>query len=223
MALARLSILQSSLFLSDTNSDDEMKYALNTATSLAGKYTGRVKSDGITNALESATYTDELYSGEDAPKDAWGYRHKLYLRNYPVTAVSAVKIWDGSSYVTETSTYYELQEGRFIDYPKLGQESSATYGGWPCGFGRRNIKVTYTAGYVTTDWATALITASFAVPTDLEHAIAAWAADLWLSKGQRAVSSESFGPRAVTYVTRNGVACPANVAEVLDGYVRVEF
>ena len=197
------------LVAGSTDNDSEHQALLLAATKLAC-------SDLLTGReLVSATYTDQLHKGNGTPF--------LYPREWPVTALSAVKIWDGDSWTTETSTYYELLEQRFVRYPKRGQESNATYGAWPFE-ADLNIQLTYTAGYVTTNWATALITDSWTVPADLELAVCQLA--LWMMKeGKRiGVSSETMGPRSVAYDRLNlSGGIPATIRALFASYRRVSF
>lgn len=134
-ALARLSLLKSAAFLNEltTTFDNELKFILEDVTDFVELYCGRI--------LESTTYTDELYTGDDTDV--------LFLKAWPVTTLSTVKLWDGSStYATETATYYALINQRYIQYPALGQDSVATWSKWQSSY-RNGIKVTYTAGYRT--------------------------------------------------------------------------
>ena len=63
-------------------------------------------------------------------------------------------------------------EKRFVAYPVLGTEDDATFSDWVKAE-PDNIKITYVAGYVTTDWDSVTIAApaTFAVPYDLEYAV----------------------------------------------------
>ena len=139
-SLCRLSVLKSALFLdiSVTTFDASMQFLLQEISRLVETYLGRT--------LEQTTYTDEMYTGNNSDG--------LFLNNWPVTTLSAVKLWDGSStYATETATYYTLINQRWIQYPGLGQESLATWSKWESTY-RNGIKITYTAGYpVTTTYA----------------------------------------------------------------------
>ena len=133
-ALARLSILKSSLFLKETVTtyDDSFKFLLRRVTDFIEVYTGRV--------LDSATFTEELYTGDDTDV--------LFLRNWPVSTLTTVALWDGDdSWDAETASYYLLCNQRYIQYPALGQESNASWSNWQSNY-RNGIKITYTAGYV---------------------------------------------------------------------------
>jgi hypothetical protein len=209
MALARLLLLESAAFLNDATGAALYKVLLAAATKTINRHCNR--------ELEKATYTDELYYGNGSDR--------LYLREYPIATggVSAVKIWNGSSFVTETATLYELQQSRFIQYPKLGQESAATYSDWPAGV---PIEVTYTAGYdtaaVAAPWDTCALTTAFAVPEDLEYACAMLAVHLFQQRGHVGIASESFGPRSITYATER-TEIPSEIIDLLVPYRRIEL
>jgi len=95
--------------------------------------------------FDEATYTDEAYSGE-GESDIW-------IKNYPVTALSAVKILssDGTT-TTVDSGDYRLVDTEYVhrirssdyawDYPKMGDPRGPV---WPEGHG--NILLSYTGGY----------------------------------------------------------------------------
>ena len=140
-----------------------------------------------------------------------------------MSSVTTAKLWDGTAYTTETGSYYEIVDSRYVEYPKAGQETSATYGywPWPCGV-EKNVKLTYVAGYDSTGWDTAAVTAAFAVPEDLELAVATLAAHIWrMKEAALGVAAESFGPRSITY--RDGDQIPSEIRAMLEPYCRVEF
>ena len=168
MALARLKLLKNASLLNETGSgnDAPMKQLLIVASKLVENFCSR--------SFESATIADEVHIGDND--------RELFLNHYPVSSVTSVKIWDGDgSFDAENSSYWELMESRYIRYPKLGQEGNASYGAWPCD---REIRITYVIGYATTHWDTADVPLgagqTFAVPADLEYAVAKIAAFMWL-------------------------------------------
>lgn len=222
-SLARLSLLQSASLLNDplgVNSPNLLmqKAMLVAATQEVCRFTGR--------ALVQATYTDELYAG--------GGRRELFLNQWPVTALSSVKFWDGTAYTAESSAYYELlnvtegtaRVGRYIRYPVPGQEANATWPAFPnyaywgrimwAYYPQDNIKLTYTAGYDTTGWDTALMDAAFIPPHDLEQAVAQLAYVLYMRADVSGVAAESYGPRAMTYRATTGI--PQEIAALLQSY-----
>lgn len=166
MALARLSLLKSDALLDIDAAtwDSELKALLAAATEQVHQSTDRI--------LESTTHTDERHTGDST--------NILYPKQYPVTTLSSVSIWDTSTdtFVSESTAYFDVIDQAYLYYPKLGQENNATYSLYPAT--PNGIKITYIAGYSTTSWATALITASFGVPADLEYVVALMAALKWL-------------------------------------------
>jgi len=164
-ALARLTLLKSAAMEKESSStyDDELKACLIAASRVADSFCNR--------SFEAETYEDETYTGNDTSR--------LFLRNTPVIAVESVKLWDGvDSYDTETAPYYRLIDDMYLQYPDLGQEASASWSCWISDY-ENGIKVTYTAGYATSNWETAAVADSFGVPSDLEMAVARMAMQLW--------------------------------------------
>ena len=210
MALARLKYLKSAALLneSSTEFDEVLKRLLAAETGFACKYTMR--------ALEGATYTAEEYTG-DGSNDLWP-------RQYPVTAIGSVKLWDGNAWATLDATHYSVVDGRPIFYPIRTKEADAEYSHWPepdCG--KPNIQLTYTAGYDTTNWAAAAITDAFAVPAELEHAVATLAALRWMDsradQGRLGIASMSKSVETIQ-VEKYERGVPLDVKLVLDEYRR---
>ncbi len=89
--------------------------------------------------LESATYTDEYYTGKGS--------NKLVLRQYPITSVASIKRYDGISSGSEIWTTLVA----YTNYDRLVLDAEACYiyldnGQFECGVDN-NYKITYTAGY----------------------------------------------------------------------------
>lgn len=212
--LARLSMLKDKMYLNLTEEtyDAELRAIILTASQIANTMTGRT--------LQLTTYDEELYTGNDSGQ--------LYPENYPVVEVEAVKLWDGSSaYVTETSTYYVLVKSRYIQYPALGQETNATWSCWYSAY-TNGIKLTYAAGYATTDWDALGISDSFGVPADLEHAVLLIAMKIWkdgASGGSRfGLSSISkMGDSIGVAVDKFIQGVPVEARMILDQYRAVTF
>ena len=217
MALPRLSLIKSAALLNieAATFDSELKALAAVATEQIHQFTGR--------ELESATYTDERYTRTDS--------RVLYTHQWPVTALTGVTFYDSGdeAWESESTTYFDLitptNDRSYIYYPKLGQETSATYGAWPVI--PNGIKLTYTAGFLTTSWATALITASYGVPEDLEYAAALQAALTWL-EGKGSLESR-MGLRRMIYDEHEiipergkGGIFPL-VESLLGGYMRASF
>jgi len=206
--LARLSLVKSLLNESGTSFDNDLKLVIESVSEFVESYCRR--------ELESQTFSNEYYTGDGS--------HELWLDNYPVTSVTSVAIWDGDdSYDTESSDYYELIDDRYLYYPKLGEEDNATWANWYSGI-PNNIKVTYVAGYDTSDWDTAALTDSFGVPADLEMAVAKLAVlsfkDSRKDHALLGVSAKSYGVESITVDTfEKGI--PDDVLNVLNSYRRI--
>jgi hypothetical protein len=115
-------------------------------------YIAAVQADlerACSRVFNEATYTDQAYSGNGEPN--------LWLRNYPVSAVSAVKTLssDGTT-TTLAATDYRLVDAEYLHrisssdfgwgYPPLGSNRGPC---WPEGDG--NLLVTYTGGFSDED------------------------------------------------------------------------
>lgn len=105
---------------------------INAVSNAIEKYTGR--------KLKSATYTDEEHIGN--------YKQLLQLRQYPVTALTTVKIDD--AVLDSTSYSMNLQDA---ERGRIYKADGWTWEGYLTGYvgeptaPLRSIKVTYTAGY----------------------------------------------------------------------------
>lgn len=144
-SLARLGLLKTMLGLSGNLQDETLKQLLKAATAQAEEFTHR--------QLVSATITDEAHIGSG--------NKMLYPHEFPVSAPTAVGIWNGTEYEAETASYVEVLKGRSLHYPTLLQKDNSLHQLWPSGYDKSgdgndlyNIHITYVAGYVTTDWDT---------------------------------------------------------------------
>ncbi len=140
MAIGTLTEYKTTRGIAHTGFDTRITFALEASESAMEKFCG------VTD-FGSATYTDEAYDGENIA-DIW-------LANWPVTAVSAVKIRFCGTLVVQDSTSYTydprgilIRDGSgpgFVytdESPEAGYYSAGCV--WPKG--RRNVLVTYTAG-----------------------------------------------------------------------------
>ncbi len=211
-AIARLALIKALLNEDSADYDDDLKALALAVTDWVQTYCDRT--------LESVERT-EYYTGNGS--------NKLWLREWPVTAISSVAIWDGDdSYDTESSDYYEEFEDRYIHYPKLGQEGNATWPNWYAGT-ENNIKVVYTSGYDCSNWVDAAYPdpgagKTFDAPRDLEYAVAqlvVLAFNGWRkSQGLLGLSSKTLvGETIVIDKYISGI--PADVERVLNGYRRL--
>ena len=116
--------------------------------------------------------------------------------------------WDTTSDVL-LSTFTENE-----DYFAYNAEGSIyKRGGWYNG--RKNYRITYTAGYLIDD-----------VPYDLKNACAQLAGLAYSRKGNTGIASESIGAYSVSYdknplnIMFMGIPVPAEIAAVLISYRR---
>lgn len=215
-SLARFTVFKSPAFMDDEGAatyDDEYENVLEMATGFVEKYTAR--------NLISATYTDQEYPGVAS--------NRLWLREWPVSAVTEVKVWDGSDWTALTAAHYGIKEERYLLYPLLNYRSAAVYGNWRSPYAETEdaIKVSYTAGYKATDWKTELIRDIYGdwdVPMELELAVCEIAHILWTEgKGggaRRGLTSVGMGGDSIsidTFITK----LPSRVRTTLDRYRRL--
>jgi len=143
-----------------------------------------------------------------------------------VVSITSLKIWNTSTdvFITEASTYYELINGRYIQYPKKGQESSATYSSLPVD-GDGEVKVSYVAGFATSGWESHPITNAFGVAADLEWAVCGIAAIDWsLGREDRSllgIVSRSMGAESMSYESFEKGVYPDKIMRVFDRYKRL--
>ena len=211
MALARLSLLKSTSFLNITSSDydDELKNLLTTATADADNFCNRT--------FEQTTYTNKLFTRNKSRRND----NKFLLPESPVSSITSMSFWDTSDeqYEVENADYYLLVDELWIQYPKLGEESNASYSIFPHGV--NYIKITYIAGYDTTDWYSLEITEAFEVPNDLEYAVCLMAAVKWLAGREERMSigllNAGIGDENVAYEKyQKGI--PKESEEILKNY-----
>jgi len=132
--------------------------------------------------------------------------HYIYLKNYPVTALTLVEAWDTYNNV-QLYAYTENEE--YLAYMNEGY----IYMRNNTSVGHKNYKVTYTAGYVIGS-----------MPYDLRNACAQLAGLVYTNKMKSGVKSESMGKYSVTYdkgdILIMGIPVPADIAGVLNQYRR---
>jgi hypothetical protein len=208
--LARLSVLKSPALLKITGTEDD-----NTLKLLISAATAEAQSPvHCARTLLSTVYVDELYRG-DCSRELWPV-------NVPVTAVTVLKIWDGSAFTALDPTHYSIVDGTYVLYPTREAAGSATYSGFPkdC---EDNIKLSYTAGYDSTGWDTKSVTDSFGVPADLEYAVCVMAAlrhlDSFGGQARLGISSQTRGAEGFT-TDRYERGLPPDVLEILAAYRR---
>lgn len=211
-ALARLSLFTSPAFANDIAATfkDEYRTVLELASETVKAYTAR--------DLEQTTYTEECHAGAAS--------NRLWLRQWPITDVIEVLIWNGSDWVAITASHYAIKEGRYLLYPVLDKVTDATYGDWRSGLPDNDdaIKVTYTAGYSTAQWDNVGIRDNFGVPQDLQMAVCEIGHILWTEGkeggARRGLSTISKGVESITADTILA-KFPRRVQIILDRYRRL--
>jgi len=153
--------------------------------------------DNFTNRkIISATYTDEAYDGNDD--------YNIYLKQYPVSAVTTLKSWDTYNNVAQY-TFTEYTE--YINYLDEGY----IYLRGKTVHGHKNYRITYTAGYLLVD-----------VPYDLKYACAQLAGLVYYNKGKSGIKSEKMGEYSVTFDKGNisiiGIPVPDDIAGIIKQY-----
>ena len=188
-ANALISVAELDEILQITIGDSDLSATLiNIASDFINNFTNR--------KILSRTYTDEAYDGNNDCK--------IYLKQYPVTAVSTVKSWD--TYNNEVSYTYTV----YTEYLIYTDEGYIYIRGKTVP-GHKNYRVTYTAGYVLVD-----------VPYDLKNACAQLAGLVYYNKGKAGVKSETIGKYSITYdkgdISVMGIPVPDDIAGVIRQY-----
>lgn len=163
------------------------EFLINTASGFIEKYCNR--------SIKSAVRTGEEYDGN-------GFK-KLYVKNPPITAVSAIHQWD--TYNDESLYEYSADTEYLID-----EDGQYIYlrGVWSIGV--HNYQITYTGGYTT-------------IPDDLKYACAQFCAWINNNKNSMGIKSERIGTYAITYgmatsIVIGGLAVPPEMLSMLSNY-----
>lgn len=189
---ALLSQAELELILQITISSSDLKdFLINTASDFINNFTNR--------RLLSRTITSEKYDGTG--------ESRLFLKEYPITSVTAVKSWDSYNNVV-SYTYTEHTE-----YTLYANEGYILFRGKTLK-GHNNYQITYVAGYALAD-----------VPYDLKNACAQLCGIMYYNKGKAGIKSESIGSYSVTYDKGNasimGIPVPDDIAGVIRQYRRI--
>lgn len=211
MALARRNVLKSDAYLknSSTDNDDEFDLLLEAATTFAEDYTSRT--------LERESNTADILEYRNGRN-----KRELYLDEFPVDSITLVEIWDGDEWETIDATHYELRKLRTLIYPLKTKDGDSVYQWWPKS--NQGIRITYVAGYLTTDWMILTPAASFGVPRDLEQAICLIAQKSWYDgkgsgQSRMGLTSESRGDESLGFGTDRYIkGMPPEAQAVLDMY-----
>ncbi len=159
-ALASLAAVKDALGITSSDDDNLLTRQINAVTDYIESYCGR--------RFKDTTYTDEYYDG-DGETD-------LILKQFPITDTAEISITfvsdDVETAVDNDDLEFYNDEG-MIYYPR-----------WPRG--RKNIKITYSAGYAT-------------IPADLAQACIELVATIHNRRKTGGAKSESIGDYSITY------------------------
>lgn len=190
--LASMAELNSFTALALTDSDTA-NTLINSASDFIERHTKRV--------LKSATYTSEKYDGNGS--------YYLYLRQWPITAISSVKRWDtvsnasAATYVENTDYLYDGTKGWL--YLREGFQ-----------IGVQNYQVTYTGGYTI-------------IPYDVRQACAMYAEWQYTMRGKTGLSSERIGDYSYQLKDPSrsagigGITVPNEILSLLAKYVKADI
>lgn len=134
------------------------------------------------DSFARATYTDELVDGGES---------EIYVRNFPILSVSAIKQGAANTLYTQTSPYI-LERNRIL--------LDGVVGG---GKGYEQCKVTYTAGYITQAMYDEDDSLTINIPDDIILANLIILAGQYNAKNNIGVSSYSINGRSVNFRNEN--------------------
>lgn len=196
-ALTSLTRVKGRLNIDSQSHDDVLRRMINAASDMIQQYLDR-------NLLRQ-TYTQEVYSIYEGG-------NKLYLRQYPVTAVSSLEYRAGTPSTPAWTAYltddYFLEEG--------GRNGVIyIYGATPKG--PNSLRVTYTAGYLI-DF-TNIGTASHTLPEDISEVCDQIVTKWYRRRESEGKDTESFNNSSVTW--SKGMSTEQK--GILDHYRRIIF
>lgn len=152
--------------------------------------------NGVTDFIESfcrrrfkeTTYSNEQYDGGE-PNSNDDYRKRVFLKNYPVSAVSAFEYRSGQ---ISSPTWTAFSADDWLLY---GNEGYVRYLGDYLPRGHKNLRVSYTAGYKI-DFANETTLANHTLPFDITMVATKLAARMFdkrLSEGKSSENVEGQG------------------------------
>lgn len=188
-----LNEVKEALDITTPDSDARLNGYINRATDMIENYCQR--------KFLSAAYTDEEYQGNGT--------YYLTLRNFPVTALTAVSFRTSSNYNAPNWDAISSNDFDIVSEGKTNAGRIASNFGFPIGGGTNNFKVTYTAGYAIDD-----------IPGDLKEALVELVNYFFTnSKINPAMKSETLGNYSYTRDTagiKNGLIKTLGLDSILD-------
>lgn len=166
LSYSLVSVAEAQLVLGISGNDDKLRFLLNFATDFIEKYTGR-------------RITQTIYTGATAEKLDGNGTKDLFLKNYPVSAISLVEFnatganEDQWETVDQKNYFYDSDTGIL----------SFTYSTTK---GHGNYRVSYTGGYSP-------------VPSDLKTACIFLAGEAFKRGGSMGIKSESLGDHSIVF------------------------
>jgi len=216
MALARLSVLKEHLNISTTSLDNTLKNYLKGASAVASRYTKRTMLERPSSAeVEYYTVENMDVGGYQSLGFSFGVPTKLYLRNrFNTTVTSVINDYD------KTGGDETIASG---DYTVFADEGVIRFNKDNVSSGFKNVKITYSAGYDTSDWDTDAVTTTFNdVPEDLEIAVLMIAAKMFLDskKGddRQGLASKSRDGESISISAIFEKGLPSISLMILDNY-----
>jgi hypothetical protein len=216
MALARLSVLKEHLNISTTSLDNTLKNYLKGASAVASRYTKRTMLERPSSAeVEYYTVENMDVGGYQSLGFSFGVPTKLYLRNrFNTTVTSVINDYD------KTGGDETIASG---DYTVFADEGVIRFNKDNVSSGFKNVKITYSAGYDTSDWDTDAVTTTFNdVPEDLEIAVLMIAAKMFLDskKGddRQGLASKSRDGESISFSAIFEKGLPSISLMILDNY-----
>lgn len=164
--------------------------------------------EGYTNrTFKEATYSNEIYDGGE-PNQSGGFRNKLMLKNFPVSAVSVVEYMSGSY---SAPTWNTLSADYWVLYGDEGYIQSLA-GNFARGF--KNYRTSYTAGYKI-DFTNEL-TSTHTLPFDITMLATQLVAKIYDKRFSEGKSNETVEGQAISW--RSELA--PEQKSVLDSYTK---
>jgi hypothetical protein len=154
-------------------------------------------------------YTNELYDGVDEYGDR---KPSLVLKNAPVTALTSLQYKSGNN---ENPVWFDYTEN---DYD-VNEITGVLYMNGLLASGRRNIRVSYTAGYLI-DFATYGTEATHNLPYDITEVCERVVVRIFKKRQSEGRDSESFGESSIDW--SEGYFSAEDLTTI-NNYRRVEF
>jgi hypothetical protein len=189
-ALTNLSKVKGFLDIDDTDNDDLFNDLINSISDFIENYCGR----RFLSTVYAVTPADtaEYFDGDDIEED-------IYLKNFPITALSKVEYNNGS---------FSAPDWKEYDADRYSYDKNSGIINFPCGVinGKQNIRVSYTAGYAT-------------IPHDLELAANKLIAKSFNKRKSEGVTGEGAGGANINW----GDFVSEDIKAILEKYQKISL